>query len=136
MTTAVHPLKTALIVALRAANTNAGQRVHKTPIAQELKTWPRIAVYGEMEDPSNFFGRPGNEGRMLVRCEVICKAGDDPLEELAAQVEAALDNQPIEMGDHELIIGTLRRTIPKYPDPDIANLWLLPMLYESETRVA
>lgn len=135
MTTAIRDLRTAVIMALRGV-TNAGNRVYLTPVAQEFKAWPRIVVYGYTEDKANYFGRHGNEGRMLVRCEAVCKAGDTPLEELAEQVCAALDNQPITVDNHLLLIGTVRRTIPKYPDPDIANLWLLPLLYESETRVA
>lgn len=134
MTTAIRDLRTAVIGALVAAETDAGDRVYTPPVPQTATGFPRLVIAGYAEDPSNYFGRPGSWVRMQVHGQARSTAGDTPREALYQQVHAALHDVPLEVDDHLLLEGTLRR-IATYTDPDGVTLHFV-AAYAGETRIA
>lgn len=131
--TAVRPLRTAIIVALKAAATSAGDSVYTPPVA-EGAGFPRIVLDGYMEDPRNFFGRGGSWVRCQVKGQVRSMAGDAPRELLWQEVYEALNGVALAVTGHLLLEGKIRRTAT-YMDPDGITLHFVGT-YEAETRLA
>lgn len=131
--TAIRPLRTALIAALKGAETSAEDRVFTPPVAQEA-SFPRLVLDAYTEDPAHFFGRSGSWVRCQVKGQAQSTAGDAPREALWQETHAALDGVAIPVQDHLLLQGNLRR-IATYLDPDGVTLHFIG-LYEAETKVA
>lgn len=138
--TVIAPLREAIIEALKAAVTSAGDRVFAPPVPQKDAIgkaigFPRIVIQGYAEDPSNFYGKSGSWMRCQVQGQARSLSGDGPRERLYQEVFAALDGQALTVEGHTLLEGRLRRTAT-YEDPKDPGLLYFVGTYEGTTRMA
>lgn len=131
---AIRPLRTAVIAALKANVPSVNNRVFTPPVKQTEGRFPRLVVDGYAEEPSNFFARPGSRVSMLVKGQAKSDAGDGNREALWEEVYAALHDQALEVDEHLHLVGTLRRT-QTYLDPDGQTLHFVGT-YDAVTRNA
>jgi hypothetical protein len=130
---AIRPLRTAVIGALKEGVPSVSNRVYTPPVKQSETRFPRLVVDGYEEDPSNFFNRSGSRVQMLVKGQVRSEAGDGNREALWGEVFDALHEQPLVVDGHLHLLGTLRRTAT-YLDPDGVTLHFVGT-YEGVTRL-
>lgn len=137
---AVRPLRTAVIDALKDAATPAGTRVYPG-LAPRNAGVPYVTVGRYAEEGVNWFGRAGSRVSFDVKGYVSTQdpygspiVGDTALLALHDAVYVALHNAPVTVNDHWLLMGTLR-LVTDFMDPD-APLHQFVARYEAETRVA
>lgn len=109
-------------------------RVYTAPVVRDAML-PYLVVGNYSEQVDNFAGRPGSACMFDLKGYAYSSGGDRQLMELWEECYLTLHRQPLVLGNHLHLTGTLR-LLATYLDPDDGKTMQFVAKYEATTRVA
>ena len=129
---AVRPLRTAVLDALKDGAPSVNNRVYTAPVVTTASL-PYLVISNYRAKSANFFGRPGWIVTLDLKGFVVLTAGDAPLLALYEEAQEAIHGVPLDIDGHIFLTGVLTLT-GMYADPVAKNVWQFVATYTGDTR--
>lgn len=129
---AVRPLRTAVLDALKDNVPTVGGRVYTAPVKPGADL-PYLVISNYRAEARNFFGRPGWQVTFDLKGFVVLQAGDADLLALYEAAQEALHGVSMDVDGHLFLTGTLQ-LLGTYADPGDKSVWQFVARYTGDTR--